>query len=107
MPAERSYGMDHPHYHYSPIPERPSLRWPDGKALALGALILLEHYEWQPPEAAYSLRNPSGGLIKLPSPDYLQLTHREYGHRVGVFVCWTYWSVTQFQLRSPSTLLQH
>ena len=85
MPAERSYGMDHPHYHYSPIPERPSLRWPDGKALALGALILLEHYEWQPPEAAYSLRNPSGGLIKLPSPDYLQLTHREYGHRVGVF----------------------
>jgi peptidoglycan/xylan/chitin deacetylase (PgdA/CDA1 family) len=24
-------------------------------------------------------------LIKLPAPDYVQLTHREYGHRVGVF----------------------
>jgi len=48
-------------------------------------LVLLEHYEWDPPSDAYSLRNSSGGLIKLPAPDYVQLTHREYGHRVGVF----------------------
>tara|TARA_B100001750_G_scaffold247316_1_gene272643 strand:- start:612 stop:1448 length:837 start_codon:yes stop_codon:yes gene_type:complete len=59
--------------------------WPDEKPLAVGALVLLEHYEWDPPEDAYSLRNASGGLIKLPAPDYVQLTHREYGHRVGVF----------------------
>ena len=51
----------------------------------MGALVLLEHYEWDPPPDAYSLRNSSGGLIKLPAPDYVQLTHREYGHRVGVF----------------------
>ena len=85
MPAERSLGMDHAHYPYSPLPTRPALTWPSGKSLAIGALVLLEHYEWDPPAAAYSLRNSSGGLIKLPAPDYVQLTHREYGHRVGVF----------------------
>ena len=85
MPAERSLGMDHAHYPYSPLPTRPALTWPSGKSLAIGALVLLEHYEWDPPADAYSLRNSSGGLIKLPAPDYVQLTHREYGHRVGVF----------------------
>ena len=85
MPAERSLGMDHANYPYSPLPTRPALTWPSGKSLAIGALVLLEHYEWDPPADAYSLRNSSGGLIKLPAPDYVQLTHREYGHRVGVF----------------------
>lgn len=85
MPAERSLGMDHSHYPYSPLPERSPLVWPTREPLALGALVLLEHYEWDPPADAYSLRNSSGGLIKLPAPDYVQLTHREYGHRVGVF----------------------
>jgi allantoinase len=85
MPADRSPGMDHPHYPYSPLPSRNALKWPNGKPLAVGALVLLEHYEWDPPQDAYSLRNASGGLIKLPAPDYVQLTHREYGHRVGIF----------------------
>ncbi|MBM36815.1 MAG: polysaccharide deacetylase family protein [Actinomycetota bacterium] len=85
MPADRSPGMDHSHYGYSPLPDRDPLAWPGGQPLALGALILLEHYEWEPPPDAYSLRNPSGGLIKLPAPDYVHLTHREYGHRVGIF----------------------
>jgi len=85
MTADRSQGMDHPHYQYSPIPSRQKLRWPNEEPLAVGALVLLEHYEWDPPPDAYSLRNASGGLIKLPAPDYVQLTHREYGHRVGIF----------------------
>jgi peptidoglycan/xylan/chitin deacetylase (PgdA/CDA1 family) len=51
----------------------------------LAVLVLLEHYEWQPPEGSYSLRRPSGGLAGLPFPDYVRLTHRDYGHRVGVF----------------------
>ena len=85
MPAERSSGMDHSHYAYSPLPARAPLFWPDKQPLAVGALVLLEHYEWEPPTDAYGLRNASGGLIKLPAPDYVQLTHREYGHRVGIF----------------------
>lgn len=85
MPAERTPGMDHPHYTWSPLPSRPALRWPGGEPLAMGAMVLLEHYEWSPPEGSYGLRSASGGLIKLPEPDYLRLTHREYGHRVGIF----------------------
>ena len=85
MPAERSSGMDHSHYAYSPLPARAPLFWPDKQPLAVGALVLLEHYECEPPTDAYGLRNASGGLIKLPAPDYVQLTHREYGHRVGIF----------------------
>lgn len=85
MPADRAPGMDHEHYEWSPLPSRPPLSWPDGSPLALGAVVLLEHYEWYPPEDAYTLRSASGGLIKLPDPDYLRLTHREYGHRVGIF----------------------
>ena len=84
-PAHLQHGMDHPHYEWSPLPSRPTLTWPGAAPLAVGALVLLEHYEWYPPEDAYGLRQPSGGLMKLPGPDYVQLTHREYGHRVGVF----------------------
>lgn len=85
MPADRSYGMDHDHYPWSPLPERPLWSWPKGANLALGAVVLLEHYEWTPPADAYSLRGASGGLAALPPPDYIRMTHREYGHRVGVF----------------------
>ena len=48
-------------------------------------MIVLEHVEWEPPADAYSLRRRSGGLARLPAPDYPQLTIREYGHRVGIF----------------------
>jgi allantoinase len=85
MPAERRPGMDHDHYAWSPLPSRPVLRWPDGRQLALCVVVLLEHYEWEPPATAYSLRRPSGGIFPLPAPDYVRLTHREYGHRVGIF----------------------
>jgi peptidoglycan/xylan/chitin deacetylase (PgdA/CDA1 family) len=77
--------MDHPHYAWSPLPWRGPLRWPGNARLALVVLVLLEHYEWQPPDDAYSLRRPSGGFAQLPFPDYTRLTLREYGHRVGIF----------------------
>lgn len=85
MPAERRPGMDHEHYAWSALPTRAPLRWPGGAQLALCVIVLLEHYEWEPPADAYSLRRPSGGIFPLPAPDYVRLTHREYGHRVGIF----------------------
>ncbi|MFN0089273.1 MAG: polysaccharide deacetylase family protein [Acidimicrobiales bacterium] len=85
MPAERRYGMDHDHYDWSPIVARPRLSWPEGKPLALCVLIVLDHYEWRPPEGTWQLKRPSGGLFPLPYPDYVRLSHREYGARVGVF----------------------
>ena len=84
-PAHHQHGMDHPYYDWSPLPSRAPFRWPNQSPLAVGAVIVLEHVEWEPPPDAYSLRRRSGGLARLPAPDYPQLTIREYGHRVGIF----------------------
>lgn len=84
-PAQHQHGMDHPYYDWSPLPSRPRFEWPERSPLAVGAVIVLEHVEWEPPPDAYSLRRRSGGLARLPAPDYPQLTIREYGHRVGIF----------------------
>ncbi|MYD32265.1 MAG: polysaccharide deacetylase family protein [Acidimicrobiales bacterium] len=84
-PAQHQHGMDHPYYDWSPLPSRPRFEWPDRSPLAVGAVVVLEHVEWEPPPDAYSLRRRSGGLARLPAPDYPQLTIREYGHRVGIF----------------------
>ena len=35
MPAQRTFGMDHPHHEWSPIISRPSLRWPENAPVAL------------------------------------------------------------------------
>ena len=43
----------------------------------------LEHMEWQVPEGAYQSATLSGGAWRLPYPDYIGYSHREYGHRVG------------------------
>lgn len=84
-PAQHRHGMDHPYYDWSPLPGRGRFEWPNRSPLAVGAVMVLEHVEWEPPADAYSLRRRSGGLARLPAPDYPQLTIREYGHRVGIF----------------------
>ncbi len=84
-PANHQHGMDHPYYDWSPLPGRARFEWPNRSPLAVGAVIVLEHVEWDPPPDAYALRRRSGGLARLPAPDYPQLTIREYGHRVGIF----------------------
>ena len=85
MPAERRSGMDHPHYDWSPISTRGILRWPDNARVALCAVVNLEHMEWQPPEGSFQPGNLAGGSAARPFPDYARLSHREYGHRVGIF----------------------
>ena len=85
MPAERRYGMDHEHYLWSPISTRPPLQWPDNARVALCVIVTLEHLEWEPPPGHFEVRRLAGGLGRLAFPDYARLTHREYGHRVGIF----------------------
>lgn len=85
MPAERRPGPDHGHYEWSPITARPAPAFPDGARLALSVIVVLEHLEWQPPPEAITNRRLPGGFGPLPFPDYVKHTHREYGHRVGVF----------------------
>ena len=85
MPAQRTFGMDHPHHEWSPIISRPALRWPNGAAVALCVVLVLEHMEWQAPEGSFQVANLSGGSAPRAFPDYARLSHREYGHRVGIF----------------------
>ena len=85
MPGQRGFGMDHPHYSWLPMPKRPALRWPEGTRVALCVIVNLEHMEWQPQEGSWWRREMSGGFGNRPFPDYTRKTHREYGHRVGIF----------------------
>ena len=84
MPAERRLGMDHEHYDWSPLTKRGVLSWPDDARVALCVIVNLEHMEWSPPEGSFT--SPlSPGPPPRPGLDYARLTHREYGHRVGIF----------------------
>ncbi|MBI3325480.1 MAG: polysaccharide deacetylase family protein [Nitrospinae bacterium] len=85
MPAQRRFGMDHEHYEWSPMIKRGVLRWPENARVALCVIITLEHLEWSPPEGSYQSPSLAGGLAPRPFPDYARFSHREYGHRVGIF----------------------
>ena len=84
MPAERRPGMDHEHYEWSPISGRGALRWPDGARIALCVVVTLEKMEWEAPPGSFT-GSLAGGLGDRPFPDYARVSHREYGHRVGIF----------------------
>ena len=93
MAVDRGYvvpqmrrGMDHPHHDYQPFDDRrPTLRWPNGARLALCVIVNLEHVEWRQPEGSYQSPTLSGGYGNRPFPDITRWSHREYGHRVGIF----------------------
>ena len=84
MPAQRRFGMDHEHYDWSPLVNRGALHWPDNARVALCVIVNLEHVQWSPPEGSHSTPL-AGGLAPRPFPDYSLFSHREYGHRVGIF----------------------
>jgi peptidoglycan/xylan/chitin deacetylase (PgdA/CDA1 family) len=86
MAVELHFGMDHEHYDWSPFnKQRPVLRWPQNARVALCVIVNLEHMEWQPPQGAFQNPALSGGYGPSPFPDVTRWSHREYGHRVGVF----------------------
>lgn len=85
MPAERRPGMDHGHHVWSAIPTRAPLHWPDHARVALCVIVNLELMELDPPQGSFEAARLAGGLGPLPYPDYARLSHREYGHRVGIF----------------------
>jgi allantoinase len=85
MPAERRFGMDHDHYDWSPFTRRGVLRWPESARIALCVIVNLERFEWQAPEGSFQSAALAGGIGQRPFPDYMRLSHRDYGHRVGIF----------------------
>ena len=85
MPAQRRLGMDHEHYDWSPLSTRGILRWPDSARVAICVIVSLDHMEWDPPPGSFQAGNLAGGSAVRPFPDYTRMSHREYGHRVGIF----------------------
>ena len=86
MAVQLHYGMDHEHYDWSPFnQQRKVLRWPQNARVALAVIVNLEHMEWQPPEGTFQNAALSGGYGASPFPDVTRWSHREYGHRVGIF----------------------
>ena len=79
------YRMDHGHYAWSALPTRRPLRWPNGARIAVAFVVSLGHYEADPPAGAYDPATFRPPLRSMPYPDYPTVTHREYGHRVGIF----------------------
>ncbi|MBI4191696.1 MAG: polysaccharide deacetylase family protein [Betaproteobacteria bacterium] len=93
MPVERSYvfpeihpGMDHDHYEWSPLnATRAAIEWPGNARVALCVIVTLEHMEWSHPPESYQVPNLAGGYGQGPFPNVSAWSHREYGHRVGIF----------------------
>jgi allantoinase len=79
------YRMDHGQYTWSPIVGRERLTWPNGARIAVAFVISLGHYEADLPSGAFDPPTHRSPLRVMPPPDYPTVTHREYGHRVGMF----------------------
>ena len=84
MPGQRGFGMDHEHYDWSAWVKRGVLRWPGNARVAVCVIVNLEHMEWSPNDGPQANTLP-GGLGGRPFPDYMRFSHRQYGHRVGIF----------------------
>jgi allantoinase len=85
MATQFKYGMDQEYWDWSPIVKRPRLQWPNGARLAVCLLVDLGHYDWKPPAGAFDPPTHTPPHSFNPYPDYVTVTHREYGHRVGIF----------------------
>ena len=68
----------HGRYDYSPIVDRPVLRWPNGARVALWVIPNIEHFLFDRP----STRIP--GAFTL-TPDVMGYSWRDYGVRVGIW----------------------
>ena len=63
---------------YSPIIERPAIKWPNEARIALWISPNVEHYEYSPDFDGN--RNP---WPRTPYPDVQQYSYRDYGNRIG------------------------
>tara|TARA_B100001765_G_C19437199_1_gene308349 strand:- start:2 stop:913 length:912 start_codon:yes stop_codon:yes gene_type:complete len=63
---------------YSPIIDRPIIKWPNGARVALWVSPNVEHYEYMPNDDAARTPWP-----RTPFPDVQQYSYRDYGNRVG------------------------
>lgn len=70
----------HGRYAYSAITRRPDYSWPDGNRLAVYIGFNVEHFAFG--EGLGAALGP-----RMPEPDVLNYSWRDYGNRVGVWRC--------------------
>lgn len=68
---------DYDYIQYSPIVDRPPIRWPGGKRVAVWVAPNVEHYEYQPPKQYVSAWPP------LPHPHVMHYSHRDSSNRAA------------------------
>lgn len=78
---KRRYGMDHDRYDWSMLSERPKIRWPGDKPLALWVNVCLQFFPLDQQGKPYKV---PGGMT-MPYPDLRHYSLRDYGNRVGLF----------------------
>jgi peptidoglycan/xylan/chitin deacetylase (PgdA/CDA1 family) len=71
--------QEHGRFPYSPLIDRPVLRWPNGARVAVWVIPNIEHFLFDRP----ATRNTDGGLNL--NPDVLNYSWRDYGVRVGIW----------------------
>jgi len=63
---------------YSPIVDRPPLRWPGGARVAVWPMLAIEHFVWGQPGTAIQ-------PLLTEHPEVANWAWRDYGNRVGVW----------------------
>ena len=63
---------------YSPIFDRPPIRWPGGARVAFWVSPNIEHYEFEP-----TIEGKANPWPRTPHPDVQQYSYRDFGNRVG------------------------
>src|SRR5215212_5724255 len=71
--------QQHDRFDYSPIIDRPPLRWPNGARVAVWVIPNIEHFLFDRPST--SITHATTGLV----PDVLNYSWRDYGVRVGIW----------------------
>jgi allantoinase len=75
-------GYDHGWFPYTPLPARPDRRQLAQPGLALSVVVDVRAAEWE--DSAPAVGVP-GGRGQAPYPDFPRMSHREFGHRAGLF----------------------
>jgi peptidoglycan/xylan/chitin deacetylase (PgdA/CDA1 family) len=77
-PAAPAVPAAHGRFDYSPIVDRPVLRWPNGARVAVWVIPNIEHFLFNRP----STRIPGAFVL---NPDVMGYSWRDYGVRVGIW----------------------
>ena len=71
--------MDHQRFDYSPLPDRPPLRFPRGARIAVWIIPNVEHFHFDKPSTSLT-----SATVQF-NPDVLNYAWRDYGVRVGIW----------------------